>query len=385
MSEASEAALRGARDAPLSLLGFAATYDRKFADRREMDVPAGFEAAHSFTYSHAAPTTVCGMMLAPSVSVETGKTAQTAVWAFCVAKNGGARALRDAALQSEALRLEALDDGLAASNRGGFHSDRDVLRCDVPDARDDAADATTDDDSQDTQEDDSSDGDSPEDEFPDDSPEDEFPDDSPDDSSDDERGGDSRGADAGGLHAPPRLSRRRTVSLSQEEVPQSILELRTLISAAAQALPPFPAGSKLLKRRVVHSWFNVNRGDSHHNALHDHRPAAFSGVYYPGGAHDGDGVPDGESGSLAADGGAADGESGSLAFMLDSTQGCSLAAPEAGAVAKGHCAYGVVRPRTGLLLFFPGGLKHAVLPMAPGTPQGNARISLSFNVVADVS
>ena len=89
-----------------------------------------------------------------------------------------------------------------------------------------------------------------------------------------------------------------------------------------------------------------------HNALHDHRPALFSGVYY-----------------AAAPPGAAGGE---LAFQLDASAGCSAAAPGAGT-----CSYGVVEPADGVLVVFPGGLKHAVFPMTAGP---RPRVSISFNV-----
>ena len=244
--------------ARLELLGSAGAYDLITASRTALEAPVGWATAETLTYTHPAPTSVCGMMLeslGASTPVARGRSATTA-WRFAC----GDAAARNEALVAAALLAEAGDDGgLAASNRGGYHSDRDAL-----------------------------------------------------------------GDEAACLE-----------------------ELRALIAAAIAALPGKAKG----RREIVHSWFNINRGDNH-NALHDHRPALFSGVYY-----------------AAAPPGAAGGE---LAFQLDASAGCSAAAPGAGT-----CSYGVVEPADGVLVVFPGGLKHAVFPMTAGP---RPRVSISFNV-----
>ena len=243
--------------ARLELLGSAGAYDLITASRTALEAPVGWATAETLTYTHPAPTSVCGMMLeslGASTPVARGRSATTA-WRFAC----GDAAARNEALVAAALLAEAGDDGgLAASNRGGYHSDRDALGAEAP----------------------------------------------------------------------------------------CLGELRALVAAAISALPGKARG----RREIVHSWFNINRGDNH-NALHDHRPALFSGVYYAAAPRAG---------------------GGELAFQLDASAGCSAAAPGAGT-----CSYGVVEPADGVLVVFPGGLKHAVFPMTAGP---RPRVSISFNV-----
>lgn len=232
--------------ARLELLGSAGAYDLITASRTALEAPVGWATAETLTYTHPAPTSVCGMMLeslGASTPVARGRSATTA-WRFAC----GDAAARNEALVAAALLAEAGGDGgLAASNRGGYHSDRDALGAEAP----------------------------------------------------------------------------------------CLGELRALVAAAISALPGKARG----RREIVHSWFNINRGDNH-NALHDHRPALFSGVYYAAAPRAG---------------------GGELAFQLDASLGCSAAAPGAGT-----CSYGVVEPADGVLVVFPGGLKHAVFPMRAG-------------------
>ncbi|KAH8045805.1 manganese ion binding protein [Aureococcus anophagefferens] len=242
--------------ARLELLGSAGAYDLITASRTALEAPVGWATAETLTYTHPAPTSVCGMMLeslGASTPVARGRSATTA-WRFAC----GDAAARNEALVAAALLAEAGDDGgLAASNRGGYHSDRDAL---------------------------------------------------------------GRRRRASGSCA--RSSRRR--SRRFPEGAGAAGDRPQLVQHQPRRQPqraPRPSAGALLRRLL--------------------RGRARAG-------------------------------GGELAFQLDASAGCSAAAPGAGT-----CSYGVVEPADGVLVVFPGGLKHAVFPMRAGP---RPRVSISFNV-----
>ncbi len=105
---------------------------------------------------------------------------------------------------------------------------------------------------------------------------------------------------------------------------------------------------------AVHGWAMVAT-DGGYVALHDHVEAHFSVAYYP-------------------DAGDADSErdplSGLLAFVDPGHGRMSVAGREI------NPSTFTIRPRTGMLVIFPGWLQHYVHPYRGGRP----RVSLSFNV-----
>ena len=90
--------------ARLELLGSAGAYDLITASRTALEAPVGWATAETLTYTHPAPTSVCGMMLeslGASTPVARGRSATTA-WRF---------ACGDAAARNEALVAGAAGGG----------------------------------------------------------------------------------------------------------------------------------------------------------------------------------------------------------------------------------------------------------------------------------
>jgi hypothetical protein len=136
---------------------------------------------------------------------------------------------------------------------------------------------------------------------------------------------------------------------------------------------------------IKHSWVNIN-GPQSFNALHDHKPSAWSGVYYvqlplsmekqtdPPLESDGSG---GNSSPLKGSLLLRTAVTGALGTETDDDghdQGTAASLPEASSA----CHYTTVAPQAGMLVVFPGALKHAVAPFQ-GDP-GEERISISFNL-----
>ena len=130
--------------------------------------------------------------------------------------------------------------------------------------------------------------------------------------------------------------------------------------------------------RVEHAWVNVSRAGDY-NRLHDHAPAAWSGAYYvavpePPPTPPSAGAEPPAGASLPPPPDARGATSGRLAFRL-AADGVAEKSDEP---LRGECEYFAVAPREGLLLIFPGTLKHAVLPLE----HEGLRISISFNCAA---
>lgn len=105
---------------------------------------------------------------------------------------------------------------------------------------------------------------------------------------------------------------------------------------------------------AVSAWANVSR-DGNYNAVHAHSGAHWSGVYY---------VASGEP--------VGDNPRNGLIEFIDPRGGAAMLRPPAGTFEETQ----MVAPRPGLMLIFPGWLKHFVHPF-----QGRGeRISIAFNV-----
>jgi uncharacterized protein (TIGR02466 family) len=102
--------------------------------------------------------------------------------------------------------------------------------------------------------------------------------------------------------------------------------------------------------KLYNLWFNVN-GKGHHNSIHNHHGAILSGVYY---VH----TPE---------------NCGSIEFYRDDDSEYYLPALESynNFTKQKH----VIDPAPGLLVIFPGWLKHSVQP----NNNKDERISISFN------
>ena len=108
---------------------------------------------------------------------------------------------------------------------------------------------------------------------------------------------------------------------------------------------------------MTDSWVNLNRGRGDFNKLHMHLPALFSGVYYAQPPND-----------------AADRLNGG--FVLPLTTG--EASDADGEPGSSEVTYALMRPARGMLMLFPAGMLHAVLPS--WAAEGEVRISIGFNV-----
>lgn len=157
-------------------------------------------------------------------------------------------------------------------------------------------------------------------------------------------------SNAGGWHSPPDLAQRREACF--REVVGRIVERAQAVTrelyAASGARPPAPL------RYGAQAWAMVMR-DGDHAVLHDHGEAHWSSAYY-------------------ADAGDADEaahpDSGLLALVDPRRSGRSVPGLEA------LGATFLVRPRTGMLVLFPGWLQHYVHPYRGARP----RVSISCNV-----
>ncbi len=158
-------------------------------------------------------------------------------------------------------------------------------------------------------------------------------------------------SNVGGWHSPADLAQRtypcfrRLFELLVERVGATVAML------AAEAREPLPGDL----RYQVHGWAMVME-DGGYTALHDHGDAHWSAVYYVD-AGDGDvaGHP----------------ESGVLVLVDPRRGGRSLPIPNLAPTRF------MVRPRTGLLVVFPGWLQHFVHAYRGKRP----RISISANFV----
>lgn len=117
-------------------------------------------------------------------------------------------------------------------------------------------------------------------------------------------------------------------------------------------------GSHVAGRRMrISAWANVARNGSY-NAIHNHTPAVFSGVYY---VSAGDPAPEGSRDGLIE--------------FVDPRPGAH------GGPLPTHAFHKqlILDPEPGMLLMFPGWLLHYVHPYRGATP----RVSVAFNLWLD--
>lgn len=154
-------------------------------------------------------------------------------------------------------------------------------------------------------------------------------------------------SNVGGWHSPTDLL---------ESQDPAILELRRRVSAGIRTMLVMtrhkqPTGDQVMR---ISAWANVARAGAY-NAIHNHTPAVFSGVYY---VSVGDPAPEGSRDGLIE--------------FVDPRPG-----PHGGPLPT-HVfnAPLVVDPEPGMLLLFPGWLLHYVHPYRGTTP----RVSVAFNL-----
>jgi uncharacterized protein (TIGR02466 family) len=158
-------------------------------------------------------------------------------------------------------------------------------------------------------------------------------------------------SNVGGWHSPPDL-------LDADD--PAIVELRARVAKCLQSMLANTSFSDVAadRRMRITAWANVAR-DGAYNAVHNHTPAVYSGVYY---ASIGDPPPEGSRDGLIE--------------FVDPRPG-----PHGGALPT-HALHAplVIDPEPGMLVIFPGWLLHYVHPYRGATP----RISIAFNLWLDV-
>lgn len=154
-------------------------------------------------------------------------------------------------------------------------------------------------------------------------------------------------SNVGGWHSPGNFL---------EGAEPAVVELRRRVSACLRKMLHMtshkpPVGDQTLR---ITAWANVARSGAY-NAIHNHTPALYSGVYY---AAVGDAPPEG-------------GRDGLIEFV-DPRPG-----PHGGPLPT-HTfnAPLIVDPEPGMMLVFPGWLLHYVHPYRGTTP----RVSIAFNL-----
>ena len=139
----------------------------------------------------------------------------------------------------------------------------------------------------------------------------------------------------------------------------AIVELRKRVWKAVKwMVSNVGTGSHVAGRQMrVSAWANVARNGSY-NAIHNHTPAVFSGVYY---ASTGDPAPAGSRDGLIE--------------FVDPRPGAH------GGPLPTHAFHKqlILDPEPGMLLMFPGWLLHYVHPYRGTTP----RVSIAFNLWLD--
>lgn len=136
--------------------------------------------------------------------------------------------------------------------------------------------------------------------------------------------------------------------------PVAVLNRRILRLAAEATSQTLRAAREARFNFGVTAWANVSR-DGHYNTVHAHAGVHWAGVYYVA-----TGEPEGD-----------DPRNGRIEFV-DPRTGGFLRPPE-GTFEESR----VVTPEPGLMLIFPGWLKHFVHPFR----GRGARISIAFNIV----
>lgn len=131
---------------------------------------------------------------------------------------------------------------------------------------------------------------------------------------------------------------------------------RRILRMAAEATGQTLRGARETRFNfAVSAWANVSR-DGHYNTVHSHSGAHWSGVYYVSTGTLGDDNP----------------RNGAIEFV-DPRGGAAMLRPPVGTFEETQ----LLAPQPGLMLIFPGWLKHYVHPFR-GTGE---RISIAFNIV----
>jgi uncharacterized protein (TIGR02466 family) len=131
----------------------------------------------------------------------------------------------------------------------------------------------------------------------------------------------------------------------QDRVSTTALDLTRLVTVSD--------GPRKMHLRID-GWANVSRR-GHYNSVHDHPGATWSGVYYVSGGEPDNSVP----------------TNGKLEF-IDPRVGVTVPPLEQGVLGGRY----LVDPLSGLMVMFPGWLKHMVHPFS----GSGERISISLNV-----
>lgn len=147
-------------------------------------------------------------------------------------------------------------------------------------------------------------------------------------------------------------SKKDLLNWKVDEMAKLSRRIRELAGAVTRATNRMPSGMSVRFR--LEAWANVLRAGGYHN-VHDHPNAVWSGVYYVRGAPPDKAHP-----------------FGGVIEFLDPRQGAD-ANSLPGSSLRERLRYA---PSPGLMIVFPGWLRHLVHPVA-GEGQ---RISISFNV-----
>lgn len=151
-------------------------------------------------------------------------------------------------------------------------------------------------------------------------------------------------SNAGGWHSVPDLTHRRVAPLQQV--------FRCLVDHTERVLDAMAEGPRPRYRYGIQAWAMVY-GTHDYGEVHDHAEAHLSGVCYLD----------------AGDGPADDPRQGRLALLRPGTTGATIPGISTPSTFT-------VRPRTGMVVMFPGYVQHHVYPYRGTRP----RVAVAFNV-----